>query len=656
MANTVQVTFEIDKDQQGRTVLRQIDRDMDKIGKTAQQTGTGIDNALKFLRAAVIIEFFRRGIAAAIDFGQEAVAAFNRARAAALGLQAVAQFRGVDSQSAQDQLKNLQIVRDGLLSFSDASLALQNLLQRGFGLDQSLKLLQAFGDSAAFNRQQALTFGQAVVSTSEGIKNLNSILSDNGGITKNLSVILRERGFELQDLDDKIKGAAAREALYQGLLVETAAQSGNASKLARTFAGEQSRLEVQQRRLLEATGQLITSNPELNDALKTVSDTVEFLALQLRDSESLLSQFIDDTVSRVSTLVEVVAKLTNNIGPLLKILDLTNTGVNLTLDTLSPGSLFFGDPRKPTDEEKNVKLQFDKVRELYLKEQKKLAEERERQKKEQPILDKKAIEEDRKAFQQLRAEGERALKELEEKNKRYRESVQGAGDAVDDLAKRLSVNPIAQLYDEALRRQRDFLERFKEVPQAIKDAFVKANQDVLRLDLFKAQLGQAGQINNLVTEIAKLEAGLGGKTDLSEFDQSRLARIQREALDAQLRTAQGFLAQATNPAQRQLALEQILGATQNISGLTSDQVQIRLKALTDSLAIQQQVFKENFDRVRDQLNAQKDNTAALVAVGNRLSTVEGALTNFAQQPITIAIENETSARVDVGKANPGLKE
>jgi hypothetical protein len=48
--------------------------------------------------------------------------------------------------------------------------------------------MNRFKDSAAFGKQGALSFGEAIRGATEGIKNGNSILVDNAGVTKNLSV------------------------------------------------------------------------------------------------------------------------------------------------------------------------------------------------------------------------------------------------------------------------------------------------------------------------------------------------------------------------------------------------------------------------------------------------------------------------------------
>lgn len=73
----------------------------------------------------------------------------------------------------------------------------------------------------------------------------NSILTDNAGITKNLSVILREAGKSEQDVMNITSDASVRQALFTGLMRESAAQVGDAAKLSDTYAGAQARAAAQ---------------------------------------------------------------------------------------------------------------------------------------------------------------------------------------------------------------------------------------------------------------------------------------------------------------------------------------------------------------------------------------------------------------------------
>jgi len=184
---------------------------------------------------------------------------FNRMQSAMLGLESISVFKGVDTAAAKDALNNLGLVKNGLLSVSDASTSLKNLLASNFTLEQSVELLQRLGDSAAFGRQESLSFGQAVRSATEGIKNGNSILVDNAGVTKNLSVMLEEAGFKAQDLSRAGQDAGVRMAIFNGIMGETTGQLGNASKLMQSSQGSLVRFEKSINDLKIAFGSILSA-------------------------------------------------------------------------------------------------------------------------------------------------------------------------------------------------------------------------------------------------------------------------------------------------------------------------------------------------------------------------------------------------------------
>lgn len=193
------------------------------------------------------------------------------------GVASVAAFKGISASDVQETIKNLDIVKAGLLGVSEAATSYKNLLTFGYSLEQSTKIIQAFGDASAFGRQSSLSFSQAIASGTEGIKNNNNQLIDNTGLTKNVAVILKERGFQTEQLTDKVKGAAAKEALYQGILAETAAQTGDAARLANGYSGATSQLTTSIELLLGATGKLVTENGLVVAGLNVATTVVRFL-------------------------------------------------------------------------------------------------------------------------------------------------------------------------------------------------------------------------------------------------------------------------------------------------------------------------------------------------------------------------------------------
>lgn len=224
----------------------------------------------------VVVMGLKQAISGIKNTASEMLNAANKMQSATMGLESIAKYKGIDGTVATESLKNLDLVKNGLLNLSDASLSLKNLLASGFSLEQSLTLIKRFGDAAAFGRQSSLEFGYAISSATEGIKNQNSMLVDNAGVTKNISVIMKEGGMAMEDLTDATKKQSAINVLYNGILKETQGQLGDADKLTKTYAGEQAKLSAQTLQLKQNFGVL------LQQALKPVLSTLTSMPPQLQ--------------------------------------------------------------------------------------------------------------------------------------------------------------------------------------------------------------------------------------------------------------------------------------------------------------------------------------------------------------------------------------
>jgi len=93
------------------------------------------------------------------------------AEAAIKGLGAVAVNTGANLKVAE--MAALGFSEKGLMSIRESASALKNLLSAGYGLPESINLMNALTNAAAFNRQGQLSLGEAVIGATEGIKNEN---------------------------------------------------------------------------------------------------------------------------------------------------------------------------------------------------------------------------------------------------------------------------------------------------------------------------------------------------------------------------------------------------------------------------------------------------------------------------------------------------
>lgn len=218
----------------------------------------------------MLAERVARGLVGAF---KDTIDAANRLDAGLIGLSSVANAFGQGADRAKEAAK--QLAADGLMSVGDAATGLKNLLAAGFNLDQAVELMGRFKDSAAFGRQAALTFGDAIRSATEGIKNGNSILVDNAGVTKNLSVMLTEAGLSAQDLGKASSDVNVRMAIYNGIIRETKAQTGDAAKLLETAAGKQAKFNAQVEIAQQQIGKAL--QPALGAMLQTLTPLAQLV-------------------------------------------------------------------------------------------------------------------------------------------------------------------------------------------------------------------------------------------------------------------------------------------------------------------------------------------------------------------------------------------
>ncbi|MVW87864.1 hypothetical protein EI969_18265 [Pseudomonas sp. PB101] len=245
--------------------LRAINTDM--VGSQAQigKFGPAVNDA--FSGVATVMRSGLGGVAAGI-LGVFGVGAFKlgqlvsdskdaaiQQQAAYRGLEAVANHAGVGIGRAMDEANKL--AADGLISVGDAAKALQNLLSRGYSVDQAVSVINRLKDAAAFNRQASLSMSEAVVTATEGLKNENSVLVDNAGVTKNVAKMWDEYAKSIGTTRDKLNDSQKIQAEYNGIMKETEAQVGNAKKAADGLTGSQAELDSRSNELKVTIGTIL---------------------------------------------------------------------------------------------------------------------------------------------------------------------------------------------------------------------------------------------------------------------------------------------------------------------------------------------------------------------------------------------------------------
>lgn len=147
-----------------------------------------------------------------------------------------------------------EYIKDGLVPATQAIIAYKNLALRGYDDSQIQQVLIALKDSAAFGRQASYSLGQAVESATEGLKNENSILVDNAGVTKNVAKMWEEYAESIGTTANNLTKQQKIQAEVLGIMQETRFQTGDAAKVANTYSGQLMRLQFNFNNLKVAVG------------------------------------------------------------------------------------------------------------------------------------------------------------------------------------------------------------------------------------------------------------------------------------------------------------------------------------------------------------------------------------------------------------------
>ncbi|MFJ7884668.1 hypothetical protein ACIQYF_14415 [Pseudomonas sp. NPDC096917] len=260
--------------------LRAINTDMvgsqtqiSRLGAAANDAfgfvGTKIKGDLLALGASMAAVFSAVAIK---DFVSDSKAALLEQQSAYRGLEAVANHAGLGIGRAMEEAQKLSA--DGLISVSDAAKSLQNLLSRGYNVDQAVLVISRLKDAAAFNRQANLGMSEAIVGATEGLKNENSALVDNAGVTKNVAKMWEEYAKSIGTTRDKLSDSQKIQAEYTGILKETEAQVGNATKASQGLTGSQAELDTKSNELKVTIGTIL--EPAFISLNKHLSETASW--------------------------------------------------------------------------------------------------------------------------------------------------------------------------------------------------------------------------------------------------------------------------------------------------------------------------------------------------------------------------------------------
>lgn len=218
----------------------------------ANQASTKISGALKGIGKAVLAAF---SVAAVVKFGKACLQVATETSNAWIGLNSILTGQGKSFSQAQKFIE--EYVSDGLVPLNNAVTAYKNLAARGYSSDQIKKTMTALKNSATFGRQSTYSLGEAVQTASEGLKNENSILVDNAGVTKNVAKMWEDYAKSVGKTTNQLTQQEKINAEVNGILEETKFQMNDAAIYANTYSGKVAQLNFAFTTMKTAIGNVI---------------------------------------------------------------------------------------------------------------------------------------------------------------------------------------------------------------------------------------------------------------------------------------------------------------------------------------------------------------------------------------------------------------
>ena len=252
------------------------------------------------------------------DFGKASVNAASEAQSAWTGLYSIVDGTGKSFAEAKGFIE--EYISDGLVPLSNATTAYKNLAARGYSTKQIEGTLTALKDAASFGRQASYSLGDAITSATEGLKNENSILVDNAGVTKNVAKMWDEYAESIGTTANNLTQAQKIQAEYNGIMQETKFQTGDAATYANTFAGRTAQLSTAFLNLKTAVGKVVA--PIASTFIPVIVTAMNAITKFLNKIQQLLSVFgfkwqdvvTKDTSSSIAGIGDSASSTADKIG------------------------------------------------------------------------------------------------------------------------------------------------------------------------------------------------------------------------------------------------------------------------------------------------------------------------------------------------------
>lgn len=228
------------------------DSQLKNIDSQASKASSKISSSLLKIGKAAAIAF---SVTKVVQWGKECLRVATETSNAWIGLNSILTGQGRSFDQAKAFIQDY--IADGLVPLNNAVAAYKNLALRGYSSDQIQKTMNALKNSATFARQSTYTLGDAVQTATEGLKNENSVVVDNAGVTKNVAKMWEDYAKSIGKTTNQLTQAEKIQAEVNGILEETKFQSNDAAIYASTYSGKLAQLNTAFTNLKTAVGNVI---------------------------------------------------------------------------------------------------------------------------------------------------------------------------------------------------------------------------------------------------------------------------------------------------------------------------------------------------------------------------------------------------------------
>jgi len=262
---------------------------------------------------------------------------YKKYESANKGLESIIKGQGLSFDKAQSFIEDY--ISDGLIPLSDATLAYKNLASRGYNEEQIKQTMIALKDAAAFGRQSTYEYGEAIATATEGLKNENSVLVDNAGVTKNVAKMWEDYAKSIGKTTASLTQEEKIQAEVLGIQEESKNQIGDATKYSETFAGQQAQINAVNIELSKTIGEsMIPALTQYSSLQLTLTKGItEFI----KNNKTASSGVITLGAGLLATVV-IVTKVRTSLLSYANATGVANTVTKTFTASLMANPLFWG--------------------------------------------------------------------------------------------------------------------------------------------------------------------------------------------------------------------------------------------------------------------------------------------------------------------------